>query len=178
MLKTFFRPGDRQMIQGLYVTYDTGRTGIQIGKNTKLTDWTYVTNVADAHILAADKLVESANPPVAGEIFFITNDEPWSFWTFSNGIFDRLDVAFPGKRVKKKPFVIPKPVAMLMAGMAELVGWLTGKEPNFTRFKVVFICTSRWHRIDKAKNTLGYRPRVSMNEGLDLMVDVSRDLLL
>ena len=57
MLKTFFRPGDRQMIQGLYVTYDTGRTGIQIGKNTKLTDWTYVTNVADAHILAADKLV-------------------------------------------------------------------------------------------------------------------------
>ena len=67
---------------------------------------------------------------------------------------------------------------MLMAGMAELVGWLTGKEPNFTRFKVVFICTSRWHRIDKAKNTLGYKPRVSMNEGLDLMVDVSRDLLL
>ena len=57
---TFFRPGDRQMIQSLYTTYDTGRTGIQIGNNTNLMDWTYVMNVADAHILAADKLVASA----------------------------------------------------------------------------------------------------------------------
>ena len=48
------------MIQSLYIIYDTGRTGIQIGNNTKLMDWTYVTNVADAHILAADKLVASA----------------------------------------------------------------------------------------------------------------------
>ena len=45
------------MIQSLYITYDTGRTGIQIGNNTKPTDWTYVMNVADAHILAADKLM-------------------------------------------------------------------------------------------------------------------------
>ena len=45
------------MIQSFYITYDTGRSGIQIGNNMKLTDWTYVTNVADAHILAADKLV-------------------------------------------------------------------------------------------------------------------------
>lgn len=125
------------MIKNLYVIYDTGRTGNQIGNNTNLTDWTYVTDVADAHILAAEKLETSANPPVAGEKFFITNDDPWPFWNFANGIFDRLDVAFPGKRVKKKPFVIPKPVAMLMAGLAELIAWFTGKEPHFTRFNVI-----------------------------------------
>ena len=117
-------------------------------------------------------------PLLQAKFFLITNDESWPFWTFANGIFDRLDVAFPGKRVKKKPFVIPKSVAMVMAGLTELIAWLTGKEPNFTRFKVVFTCTSRWHRIDKAKNTLGYKPRVSMNEGLDLTVAVSSRFLL
>ena len=165
------------MIKGFYVTYDTGRTGIQFGNNTNLTDWTYVTNVADAHILAADKLEASANPPVAGEIFFITNGDPWPFWNFANGVFDRFDVAFPVKRVKKKPLVIPKPVAMLMASLTELFAWLTGKEPQLTRFKVIFTCANRWHKIDKAKNALGYTPLVSMNEGLDLTVEVSCDLL-
>ena len=58
------------MIQSLYITYDTGRTGIQIGNNTKLTNWTYVMNAANAHILAANKLVASAIPPVASEVFF------------------------------------------------------------------------------------------------------------
>lgn len=35
-----------------------GQTKVQIGSNTNLCDWTYVDNVAKAHILAADKLVE------------------------------------------------------------------------------------------------------------------------
>ena len=74
--------------------------------------------------------------------------------------------------------MIPKSVAMVMAGLTELIAWLTGKEPNFTRFKVVFTCASHWHRIDKAKNTLRYKPQVSMNEGLDLTVAVSREFTL
>lgn len=157
---------------GLYNIYDRGRTGVQIGNNKNLTDWTYVTNVADAHILAADKLSPASNPPVAGEIFFITNDEPIPFWDFTNGVWDRLDMIYPGKRVKNKPFIIPRTLGIMLGAFSELIAWLLRQKPTFTRFSVIFSCTARWHNIEKAKRALGYEPKVSLGEGMDILVDV------
>lgn len=51
-----FGPGDRQVIAGLHSAYLRNQTHYEIGDNTNLFDWTYVGNVADSHILAADKL--------------------------------------------------------------------------------------------------------------------------
>ena len=48
-------------MSGLYQVYERGQTHFQIGDNTNLFDWTYVANVARAHLLAADKL--SQPPP-------------------------------------------------------------------------------------------------------------------
>ena len=162
----FYSPSDRQLMVNLYNIYDRGRTGVQIGNNTNLTDWTYVTNVADAHILAADKLSLSNDPPVAGEIFFITNDEPWLFWDFMNGIWDRPDVTYPSKRVKKKPLVIPRTLGT-MAAISELIAWILGMKPTFTCYSIAFSCTARWHKIDKAKRALGYQPKVRLGDCTD-----------
>ncbi|WWD21467.1 hypothetical protein CI109_105953 [Kwoniella shandongensis] len=51
-----FGPGDRQMINGFYEVVKNGQTKWQIGNNSNLGDFTYVGNVAHAHLLAADKL--------------------------------------------------------------------------------------------------------------------------
>lgn len=51
-----FGPGDRQAISGFYSVVKNGQTKFQIGSNENLFDWTYVGNVAHAHLLAADKL--------------------------------------------------------------------------------------------------------------------------
>jgi hypothetical protein len=51
-------PGDRQMMVGLYQAYQRGQTHFQIGDNNNLFDYTYVGNVAQAHLLAADRLVD------------------------------------------------------------------------------------------------------------------------
>ncbi|PKI82394.1 3beta-hydroxysteroid-4alpha-carboxylate 3-dehydrogenas(decarboxylating) [Malassezia vespertilionis] len=51
-----FGPGDRQALPGMFNVLATGRTKFQIGRNQNLFDWTYVGNVAHAHLLAADKL--------------------------------------------------------------------------------------------------------------------------
>ncbi|KAF6757483.1 C-3 sterol dehydrogenase [Ephemerocybe angulata] len=51
-----FGPGDRQCMSGLYQVYENNQTHFQIGDNTNMMDWTYVGNVAKAHLLAADKL--------------------------------------------------------------------------------------------------------------------------
>jgi len=51
-----FGPGDRQMIQNFYNVVLNNQTRFQIGDNTNLADFTYVANVAHAHLLAVDKL--------------------------------------------------------------------------------------------------------------------------
>ena len=49
-------PGDRQVMAGFYQAYEKGQTNVQVGDNNNLFDWTYVGNVARAHLIAADKL--------------------------------------------------------------------------------------------------------------------------
>lgn len=51
-----FGPGDRQMISGFYQVVLNNQTRFQIGDNNNLADFTYVGNVAYAHLLAVDKL--------------------------------------------------------------------------------------------------------------------------
>lgn len=59
-----FGPGDRQAISGFHSVIKNGQTKFQIGSNENLFDWTYVGNVAHAHLLAADKLATAY--PIAG----------------------------------------------------------------------------------------------------------------
>lgn len=51
-----FGPGDRQALPGFFKVLENKRTKWQIGQNNNLFDWTYVGNVAHAHLLASDCL--------------------------------------------------------------------------------------------------------------------------
>lgn len=46
------------MMVGLYQAYQRGQTHFQVGDNNNLFDYTYVGNLAQAHLLAADKLAD------------------------------------------------------------------------------------------------------------------------
>ena len=267
VINIFVRPGDRQAMHGLYQVYERGQTHFQIGDNTNVYDWTYVGNVAKAHLLAADKLVPPSEdwqsdtltlreeveelinyplpsidittgkhriptcearplgpyltpPPnaekiedafkapldtrtleagsrpvlrsrfeqfsevalarakvsplqVAGQVFFITNGEPLYFWDFMRAVWHELEAAGFDAPRKKKLIVMPRSIGMALAGAAEWWGWLIGKEPTFTKFRVTFTCTTRWHNIEKARRVLGYEPEVGLEEGVKRMIVVS-----
>ncbi|KZT37088.1 C-3 sterol dehydrogenase [Sistotremastrum suecicum HHB10207 ss-3] len=57
-----FGPGERQAIQHMVKPIAEKKTHFQIGPNTNLFDWTYVENVAHAHILAAQGLITQSAP--------------------------------------------------------------------------------------------------------------------
>ncbi|KAJ9121954.1 hypothetical protein QFC24_004537 [Naganishia onofrii] len=57
-----FGPYDRQQLAGFKSVITNGQTRFQIGSNDNLFDWTYVGNVAHAHLLAADKLGTVVTP--------------------------------------------------------------------------------------------------------------------
>lgn len=139
-----------------------GKTGVQIGSNQNLFDWTYIENAADAHVLAADRL--SAEHPkyekVAGEAFFITNGEPRPYWEFPRGLWKAAGHS------PKRITVIPKPVALAIAVVLEFIAWITGHEAFLTRFRVYYICLTRYCNISKARERLDYNPSISLDEGI------------
>ncbi|KAJ6508876.1 C-3 sterol dehydrogenase [Mycena sanguinolenta] len=64
-----FGPGDNhQVLPGLFHVFESGHTHFQIGDNTNLFDWTYVGNVAAAHLLAADRLDAPPLAPVLADL--------------------------------------------------------------------------------------------------------------
>lgn len=156
-----FGPGDRQLIPGLREAARAGQSKFQLGDNNNLFDLTYVGNVADAHVLAAEKLLDaSTRDSVAGEKFFITNDSPIYFWTAARTVWKADGI------VDKYNIVLRRPVALAIGHISEFVAKFTGKKPSMTPFRVRVVCAVRYHNISKAKEILGYKPNVGLEEGI------------
>lgn len=60
-----FGPEDATMMRQALRVVKEGKTGVQIGRNTSLADFTYVDNVVHGHLLAADHIEEDG---VHGEV--------------------------------------------------------------------------------------------------------------
>lgn len=161
-----FGPGDRQLVPGLRTVAKLGQSKFQIGDNNNLFDWTYAGNVADAHVLAAEKLLNpETRENVAGEAFFITNDTPSYFWALARTVW-KAD-----NHIDKSVIVLKRPVAIFAGYLSEFFSKLLGKEPGLTPFRVKIVCASRYHNISKAKKYLGYQPRVDIEQGIQNTLD-------
>jgi hypothetical protein len=52
------RPSDSQAIPGILTAWKQGKSGVVVGSNDNLVDWTYVDNIVHGHLLAAERLGE------------------------------------------------------------------------------------------------------------------------
>ena len=109
---------------------------------------------------------------VAGQVFFITNGEPLYFWDFSRAIWYRFDQHYNTEKYKTRIRVMTPFVGRCLAQAAEWWGWLVGKQPAFTLYRVRLVCRHKWHSIEKARRVLGYEPIVDLDEGIKRTVDV------
>ncbi|PHH65664.1 hypothetical protein CDD81_1750 [Ophiocordyceps australis] len=167
-----FGPRDNALTGNVVKSARAGRGNIQIGPGTNLYNVTYVSNAADAHILAAQALVRAYGKPplppgerVEGEAFIITNDEIVNFWDFHRAI--GASAGYPVKPQDIK--VVPIWLAMLIAGISEWITWiltLGRRKPAYSRWALRLTTINRTLKCDKAKRLLGYKPRVSIDEGL------------
>lgn len=104
-----------------------GKGNVQMGPGKNYYDVTYISNLVDAHLLAAHALVDAygkvASPVerrVDGQAFIITNDEPLLFWDFQRAI--SASVGMPVRKEDIK--VVPYWVAMLVATVSEWSTWI------------------------------------------------------
>ncbi|KAI0059109.1 hypothetical protein BV25DRAFT_1829436 [Artomyces pyxidatus] len=163
-----FGPRDRLTVPGFMALMTQGRTHIQLGDNTNLFDWTYIVNAAEAHLLAADRLAPEhpKHAQVAGRVFFISNGEPRPWWNLARGLWKEA-----GHVQTRKVIAIPRSVAFVLAVFMEFFGWLFGKAPSLTRFRVTVCTTIRWCDISNARNALDYGPSIPLDEGIRQTVE-------
>jgi nucleoside-diphosphate-sugar epimerase len=133
------------------------KTGLPlIGDGSNRIDLTYVGNVVDALVLCLN-----APRELAGRTFNISNGEPKTFLELADLIFSAVGEP---PRFRKIPFR----VAWTLAGAMEFVARFIPPmgEPPLTRYGITVLAMSRTLDISQAQDCLGYRPRVSVEEGL------------
>ncbi len=149
-------PGDTNLVPRIIARAARLR---RIGSANKLVDCTYIDNAADAHLLAADRLLDHS--AVAGRAYFISQGEPWPVWEIINAYLAAADLP----RVDRSlPPTVARVLVMLLETGHRVLG-LKG-EPLLTRFVLDQLTTAHWFDISAARRDLGYEPKVSMEEGL------------
>jgi nucleoside-diphosphate-sugar epimerase len=161
-------PGDPHLIPRLVDRGKRGQLKI-IGNGSNLVDISYIENVADAHILAAENLNSSAT--AAGNAYFISQGNPVNLWNWINELFSRIGI-MPVK--KKISFRSAYAFGTLLEGV--YMWFSLDKEPRMTRFLAEQLARSHWFSIDRARRDLGYTPRISTSEGMDRVVKWLADL--
>jgi nucleoside-diphosphate-sugar epimerase len=131
-----------------------------VGDGKNKLDITYVENVADAHLLAAD------SPKAAGQVYFITQSEPVVPWDFLQKIFPRINIP-PIKR--KVSFKLAYNAGAVLEVVYRLFH-IYNKEPLVSRFLASELAKSHYFNNDKAKRDLGYVPKVSLAEGVERLI--------
>jgi len=160
-----FGPGDNRFMPTLLAKGRSGQLRVQIGRGVWLSDYTYVTNMTDAVLLADEALAnEGLNSIAAGQAYFITNGEPMPFWDFIRKVAARLGFP-PVKYTAPKSLVYA--IAAVKEGIDTLKGGTLNAEDGLTRFAIRYMCTHHYFSIEKARRELGYDPAVSVEEGIE-----------
>ncbi|PHH59158.1 hypothetical protein CDD82_2536 [Ophiocordyceps australis] len=174
-----FGEGDVQTLAGLLNALRTRHTNVQLGDNTNIFDFTYVGNVAHAHLLAANALVATAaaqtqpldHEKVDGEVFFITNDSPCYFWDFARAVWHAAASAkspspYPPPVPPHRVWVLSPSLSRSIGFLSELVAKMLAKPATFTRQRAAMSTMTRYYNITKAKTLLGYQPLWTLPQGV------------
>lgn len=155
-------PGDNHLIPRIIERGLKGQLRI-IGNGRNRVDISYIDNVADAHLLAADNLETTAS--AAGHAYFISQGHSVNLWTWINDLFSRLSIPPVRKQISFRK-------AYLAGAFLEIIYTLfrIRQEPRMTRFLAEQLAKSHWFSIQKAHDELGYSPKVTTEEGMDRVV--------
>jgi 2-alkyl-3-oxoalkanoate reductase len=154
-----FGPQDTTAFIHMAPMLEKGRwTHVKKGK--PLLCYSYVDNLVDGLVLAG------RHQDAPGEVFIITDDLQISWKDF----IEKVIAAFG---VKEKTMSFPVGLARLAGITAEAAGRLVraSKPPPITDYRTALVAKDFHFSCNKAKQILGYQPKVALEEGLRRTVE-------
>ncbi|XP_011091632.1 3beta-hydroxysteroid-dehydrogenase/decarboxylase isoform X1 [Sesamum indicum] len=162
-----FGPGDKQLLPLLVNMAKSTWVKFIIGSGKNLSDFTYVDNVAHAHICAEESL-SSQKGSVSGKVFFITNLEPMEFWEFASLLLEGLGYQRP---VTSLPAWATHFVVLIIK-LLHMKSDTRKLDPFVSVYNVASLALrTRTFSCSAAEKHIRYSPIVSMEEAVESTVD-------
>ncbi|KAF6155907.1 hypothetical protein GIB67_039238 [Kingdonia uniflora] len=140
-----------------------------IGSGNNMYDFTYVENVAHAHVCAEQALASewTVAERAAGQAYFITNMEPIKFWDFMSLILGGLGYERPSIKI---PAPIMMPIAHVVEWTYKMLAPYGMRVPQLTPSRIRLLSCNRTFDCSKAKDRLGYTPVISLQVGINTTI--------
>ena len=151
-----YGPGDRRLLK-MFRMIANGRF-VMLGKGDVYYHMVYVEDLVDGLRLLA------GHPAALGEVFILGGDRYYSLEAITGMVAQQLGVRRPRLHLPAWP-------VQIAGSLCEKVCMPFGIEPPIYRRRVDFFTKSRAFSIEKARRLLGYRPRVSLETGLQRTLD-------
>jgi nucleoside-diphosphate-sugar epimerase len=150
-------PGDTQLVGRIVARARQNRLPL-IGPAAVLVDTTYVTNAVEALVAAVDRCAPDG---VHGEALVVSNGEPRPIGEILTAMARAGGAPAPSRHLPVRP-------ARLAAAITETLWSFSpgdDADPPLTRFLVEQLSTAHWFDQRRTRQALGWRPRVSLDEG-------------
>ena len=151
-------PGDRHLVTRMIERSRLHRL-VRVGDGKNMIATIYVDNCADAHKLAFDALVPGSSVP--GSVYYIAQEKPINCWRWIDDLLAlvheppvRSSISF--ESAWRRGAILEK-----IYSLFRLKG-----EPIMTRFLATQLAKSYWFDTTRAKNELGFVPKISTEEGM------------
>jgi nucleoside-diphosphate-sugar epimerase len=151
--RALFGPWDATLFPRLLRVVRHGAIPLMRGGRAML-DLTYVDNAVDAIRLALTRAL-----PRHIATYNVSNDEPIEFYSLLAKISEYFSVRL---RTVRLPWGLVANAASVM----EACGRVLGKEPPLTRYGAGVLAFSQTLDLSAIKRDLGFRPRISLDDGL------------
>ncbi|GAB5522526.1 MAG: NAD-dependent epimerase/dehydratase family protein [Roseivirga sp.] len=152
-------PGDVHFVPRLFEKRRKGKLRL-LGKGEHLVDTIYVDNAARAHVQALEAMLKEPGS-VGGKAYFLSQDEPITIQEFMNRLLATGDLPPVDKTINTR-------VALFAGWLLQTVYKLfrIKSEPQVTLFVAKQLSSPHWYNISAAKRDFGYKPEVSIDEGM------------
>ncbi|MFT7343617.1 MAG: nucleoside-diphosphate-sugar epimerase [Lentimonas sp.] len=147
--------GDTVIMPRLIKAFDDGKLKI-MGNGKNIVDLTSVANVVDAILLSLNPKEKALNT-----IYNISNGEPVNLWDKIDLVLKKMGKVLPQKKI---PYFVVNTVATIMEWKSILTN---KKEPVLTKYGVGTLTKSLTMDISKAKDLLGYEPKMSTDQAIE-----------
>ena len=158
--RAIYGEGDTAIFPRIIRALKTGRMPI-MGDGQNIVSVSYVSNVVDALLLCAN-----AEDSCLGQSYNICNKETVLQWELIAKVAEHLNLTKPQRKI---PFSVAYGLAAMLEDAAKV--FTPNKEPLLTRYSAVLMAKSMTLSLVKAEAELGYKPRISSDEGIALFLE-------